>query len=352
LSGVLLGTAVGDALGLPREGLSPRRAARLFPEQRLSHHLLGGRGFLSDDTEHAAMVGQALLASGAEPHAFRRSLAWRLRGWLLGVPSGIGWATLRSPLKLWLFVPERWQGVRSAGNGPLMRAPLLGAVFGQTPALEPILLATTRITHTDPRALDGARLVAQAAAAEASGATRGAGFAADAWLREARDGVSSPDLRQALELVDAQLQAGSSAAEWARAAGLERGVTGFVNHTLPAVVFCWLRHLGDAEASLEAVIRLGGDADTTGAILGGVVGAGAGAAGLPQDWLNGIADRPRSVAWLRRLGERLAERFPGPGEVSEGPGPLPLAWPLLIPRNALFACVVLAHGFRRLAPPY
>ena len=147
LSGVLLGCAVGDALGLPREGLSPRRAARLYPEDRLSHHLLGRRGLLSDDTEHLSMTAQALLAAGHDADAFRRSLAWRLRGWLLGAPAGIGWATLRALLKLWLFVPARWQGVHSAGNGPLMRAPLLGALLGaEHPALEPLLAATTTIT--------------------------------------------------------------------------------------------------------------------------------------------------------------------------------------------------------------
>ena len=30
--GCLLGTAVGDALGLPYEGMSPRSGARMFPD--------------------------------------------------------------------------------------------------------------------------------------------------------------------------------------------------------------------------------------------------------------------------------------------------------------------------------
>jgi hypothetical protein len=49
--GTLLGTAVGDAIGLPFEGLSRRRVQRLLREP-LGHQLFFGRGMVSDDTEH------------------------------------------------------------------------------------------------------------------------------------------------------------------------------------------------------------------------------------------------------------------------------------------------------------
>src|SRR6185436_14806633 len=114
----LLGCAVGDSIGLPREGLSPRRAQRLFGSGPLTHRLVFGRGMISDDTEHACMTMQALLASNGDVDRFRRSLAWRLRGWLVTLPAGIGWATLRSIVKLWLGFSG---GVSSAGNGPAMR---------------------------------------------------------------------------------------------------------------------------------------------------------------------------------------------------------------------------------------
>src|ERR671933_268850 len=96
LAGVILGTAVGDALGLPREGLSRRRARRLFGDPPLRHHFLFGRGMVSDDTEHTCMAGQALLRAPADVDHFARSLAWRLRFRLLGVPAGTGRATLRA----------------------------------------------------------------------------------------------------------------------------------------------------------------------------------------------------------------------------------------------------------------
>src|SRR5437764_12916991 len=83
VAGAVLGTAVGDALGLPREGLSRRRASRLFGDPPLRYHLLLGHGMVSDDTEHTCMTGQALLRAPDDADIFARSLAWRLRFWLL-----------------------------------------------------------------------------------------------------------------------------------------------------------------------------------------------------------------------------------------------------------------------------
>ncbi len=78
LAGILLGTAVGDALGLPAEGLSPQRRQRLMAGD-WRHRFLFGRGMLSDDTEHALFVAQSLLRHPADADAFQRRLAWHLR---------------------------------------------------------------------------------------------------------------------------------------------------------------------------------------------------------------------------------------------------------------------------------
>jgi ADP-ribosyl-[dinitrogen reductase] hydrolase len=113
-------------MGLPREGLSRTRAAKRFGAGPLEHALFLRHGMVSDDTEHACMVAQASIASGGDPERFARVLAWKLRWWLLGAPAGIGFATLRSTLKLWCALGPHRSGVRSAGNGPAMRAAVLG----------------------------------------------------------------------------------------------------------------------------------------------------------------------------------------------------------------------------------
>jgi ADP-ribosyl-[dinitrogen reductase] hydrolase len=167
--GSLLGTAVGDAIGLPYEGLSARRRGRLFRESG-RHHLLAGRGMVSDDTEHACFTAQALITSGGDLHRFRRRLARSLRWWLLGLPAGVGLATARAILKLWVGVPPTRSGVYSAGNGPAMRAPILGVALGADPErLKAFVGASTALTHSDPRAHAAALAVALAAHLGASG---------------------------------------------------------------------------------------------------------------------------------------------------------------------------------------
>jgi len=95
--GVLLGTAVGDALGLPAEGISRVRIQRMWHGQ-WRFRFLFGRGMVSDDTEHTLFVAQALLTHPDDVDAFQRCLAWKLRLWLLGLPAGIGLATLKAIL--------------------------------------------------------------------------------------------------------------------------------------------------------------------------------------------------------------------------------------------------------------
>jgi len=81
-TGCLLGTAVGDALGLPAEGLSRRRQPRLVPTLD-RYRFVFGHGMCSDDTDHACMLAQAVAVSGGTPARFVSSFAWRLKFWLL-----------------------------------------------------------------------------------------------------------------------------------------------------------------------------------------------------------------------------------------------------------------------------
>ena len=160
--GCILGTAVGDALGLPYEGVSAQRAPRLLgsPDR---HRFVFGRGMISDDTEHTCMVAQSLIEAGGDVDLFLRRFASRLRWWILALPAGVGKATARSGIKLWLGAKPARAGVFSAGNGPAMRAAIFGAAFDDTPLMLDLVRASSRLTHTDPKAEYGAIAVALAA---------------------------------------------------------------------------------------------------------------------------------------------------------------------------------------------
>ncbi len=349
-NGVLLGMAVGDAIGLPREGLSERRAGRMFGSAPLRHRFFFGRGMVSDDTEHACMTAQALLASRGEATAFGRSLGWRLRGWLLAIPAGIGFGTLRAILKLWIgFGPQR-SGVRSAGNGPAMRAPILGvwmaAVGMSEEGRAKLLRSSTRITHTDERALEGAMLIAVATARAAVG---GPGVSVESRIDELQVHAKGVELRESLMQMRSCLARGASTAEFAKILGLEKGVSGYINHTVPMALYCHLRWPNDFRRAVEEAVITGGDTDTVAGIVGGMSGAALGAGAIPKEWVVGLMEWPRSVGWMHALGGRMAEQT---REMRRSMGRLSLFWPGLLMRNFLFILIVLTHGLRRLFPPY
>lgn len=350
IQGCLIGGAIGDAIGLPFEGISPRRQRRLAPDGPLRHRFILGRGMCSDDTEHACMTAQALLVSGGNPERFTSSLAWRLRFWLLGLPAGIGSATLRSILKLWIGFPPHRSGIHSAGNGPAMRAPILGTCCeGDLKRLKEWVAASTRLTHSDPKAEVGA--LAVALAAWVSSDARGK---ADAWsdfpdrLNELLGERRPEELLALIKRAHESARRGGTTAEFAGELGLANGVTGYINHTVPVALHACFRHGSDFRAAITNVIACGGDTDTTAAIVGGIVGAAVGVEGLPQDWLNGLWEWPRTEGWMKALGAHLAK-----ARAEDEPSRAqPLAVPLILARNLLFLSAVLAHGFRRLLPPY
>src|SRR5262249_39504511 len=120
-------------------------------------------GLVSDDTEHTCLVARALIESAGDPDRFIRRLARHLRWWLLGLPAGIGRATLQATLRLWIgFSPAR-SGVYSAGNGPAMRSAILGAAIDDRAGLRELGSLSSRLTNTDAKAEYGALAIALAA---------------------------------------------------------------------------------------------------------------------------------------------------------------------------------------------
>jgi ADP-ribosylglycohydrolase len=159
--GLILGVAVGDSVGLVAEGISRRRNAKIFRQQWRQQFFIRW-GMYSDDTEHTVFVAQALLAHPNRVDLFRKRLAWNLRWWLLALPAGVGLATGRAIIKLWLGFNPKKSGVYSAGNGSAMRIAPIGAFFARQPALlSEYVAAATLITHTDRKALIGTKAVAE-----------------------------------------------------------------------------------------------------------------------------------------------------------------------------------------------
>ncbi|MBI5543438.1 MAG: ADP-ribosylglycohydrolase family protein [Deltaproteobacteria bacterium] len=335
LAGTLIGTALGDALGLPVENLTAQRIELLFGRVT-RFRFLGRTGFVSDDTEHTAFVAQALIEAGDDPLRGAGAFARRLKGWVLRAPFGVGFATLRACLKLLLLFPASKSGVRSAGNGAAMRSAILGAFFAEDASRRTAWSeAIARVTHTDPRAVQGAGYVAALAAQVAQRPA----FEKPDLLEAAKGVVEDPSLLRGIEAAQQLAEAGAPTHEAAKALG----VTGFVVHTVPFAAYALARWGDDPRKALEETVNAGGDTDTTGAIVGALLGTRHGLSGLPQDLIQLLEDGPLGRRHLLALAHALASGVP-----ARPPGYSALR---LLARNLLLIPVIFGHVAWRMVGP-
>jgi ADP-ribosylglycohydrolase len=335
--GCLWGTALGDALGLPMEGMKAGTIRRRFAD--LSRfHLLGKTGRVSDDTEQTALVGQSLALARAQVGnadsetlmaTCARHFRWAMRGWFLRLPFGIGLGTLRSCLKLLLGFSR---GIKSAGNGAAMRAAPVGVFFHDDDGVRDALtrrLAET--THTDERAVDGARFVAEVAARCAT-----ASPTADRLmlLEHGLSLIASRDVKSAvahgIRLAEAEMPFEDAAREL--------GNSGYVVHSMGLIAYAFRLRGDDPMACIRLAIQMGGDTDTHAAMVGAWVGTLHGAKALDKDLLENLQGGPFGLKHLEALAVALAENKKPPS----------FFWPWALLRNLLLYPVVLAHGFSRI----
>jgi len=331
--GVLIGTAVGDALGLAAEGLSPGVIAKRFGRVD-RFRILGSVGWVSDDTEQSALVAQSIARAGGVVPGAARAFRRAILGWFWRLPWGLGMATLRACLRLTVGLAR--SGVSSAGNGAAMRSAIVGAFYRDGSARVEAARAIAEVTHTDSRAVEAAVFVADVVAVEGAGRER---------IVAALARVGNGELRSSIERALALVERGASMADAAKTLGN----TGFVLHTIALASFAFAREEGrSVEEILPELYAAGGDTDSIGAIVGAWLGAQRGVGAFPSRWVDRLQSGPFGLAHLRALARELAEV-----EATRTPrATVRFNWPWALVRNLLMYPVILAHGFRRLAPPY
>lgn len=326
LEGVLLGTAVGDALGVPLEGLPAEVIARRFaPVTR--YRLLGRTGFVSDDTEQSALVAQAIAAHPDDLAAAVRRFRGSMLGWFLRLPPFIGWGTLKACVRIALGFAQ--PGVRSAGNAAAMRAAVVGVAFAEDAGRRRAFSdAFARVTHVDPRAVEGARFVAEVAAH--------AGAAPLEMVERSVPVVDDPELRGALLRAVALARAGAGVP----VAAAELKTTGYVVHTVAFAAFCFARFGATPLPLLQQTYSGGGDTDSIGAIVGAWAGALHGPNAFGAELRAALHDGPFGPTHLTAIARDVEAGRPS-ARYSAARAML---------RNLLLVPVILAHGFRRLLP--
>lgn len=277
--GALLGLAVGDAVGTTLEF----RQRDSYP---LLTDMVGGGPFRlkpgqwTDDTAMAVALADSLyLHPGFDPEdLMRRFVAWRDTGEYscTGDCFDIGMTT-SAALSRWQRTGEPYAGAtepHTAGNGSLMRlAPVAVRFWQKRGDLRRVAALQSRTTHGAPEAVSACVAYAELIADAIAGVPRHEVL-----------GARSGDYAGGIGAI----MAGS----WRGKARHEIASSGYVAHSLEAALWSVAR-TSDFRSAILLAANLGGDADTTAAIAGQLAGAIYGASGIPQEWLERLAWKPR-----------------------------------------------------------
>lgn len=298
VEGMLLGLAIGDALGSPVEGTLPSERKLRFGDIRhyQPNRWADGRrvGLPTDDTQLAfRTVEQALEDGGFDPARLAARFAGErifgigsgTREFVDNVRSGLAWEDCAA---------------RSAGNGALMRiAPaLLPHLAAPSAGLWADVVLAARMTHDDPASTASCVAFADLLwKALHVASTPEPGFWASRFVEVARPletairytprGGRWRDTFDGTLTDFVELALGEGRREgWSASQGAEAWWSGaFLLETVPTVLWILEKHAHDPEEAMVRAASDAKDADTAAAIVGAVVGALHGRSRLPARWL-------------------------------------------------------------------
>ncbi len=292
--GALLGAAVGDALGMPVDGLSHQNVRTYYRGVKGLHadthrrDLDAGQG--TAHTQRASALARALAVT-AEPAALADAFGAELDALVLrrnaprfSEQPDCGAATAAAPLGLWWAATdatdERAFDLITAVLGVTHAHPAaLAAAFGQAFAVRTLLV------HA-PDELDGVAFFR--AVTEKT-----------AWAEEKLGGASPSPAARLQRLAD-HLDAFPLDLQ-----DLCDGTGDQADEAWPFTVAMVARNPLLLEATVLPAVNVGGAASAVGSLVGSLVGALHGWQAFPADWREGLEDAARLEAEARTLAERL-----------------------------------------------
>ena len=282
IRGAILGALVGDALGTPVE--FSKRQNRV--EDPVTGMRSGGRwaqppGTWSDDGALLLASASSLL-DGFDPakmgQAFQR---WYFNAeWsATGVVFDVGSTTRYAILDMARGIPPLQSGgqdVATNGNGSLMRILPVALRYHGSPAgdIFTTAVAASAITHAHARSCLACAAYCLIVDKVLAGGRLPAAIAEVREFLWTRPGI----VREELALFDRSLSPGFGDTPVERI-----GSGGYVVETFEAALWSCLRTY-DYESAVLCAVNLGGDADTTGCVAGGLAGAIYGETSIPASW--------------------------------------------------------------------
>ncbi len=308
--GCMLGLAVGDALGMPVEGLTRDEIAESLGEVRemvapeKDHfHCDLSPGQYTDDTEQTLLLAETIIEAGFfDVERFTSKLADWGRCWIAD-PSknrGVGWTSKMAIQELLRDRPWQEAGFSTPTCGSAMRTAPIGLVYHCSLDLVARYAEQQSLpTHSSTGARAGSIAVAVGVALSLLGFAPPRVLEMAAAYSERVDQDLGRRLLMAKELLD--LDPPEALAEI--------GTSPMVAETVPAAFYCHLKF--EPEEALIAAASSGGDTDSIASIAGALAGASRGSGWIPERWLSCLEERGRIEQVAMDLTDVAARICPG-----------------------------------------
>jgi ADP-ribosylglycohydrolase len=330
ITGSILATAIGDALGYPHEFRTVEQVRReigplgitdfvALQDPRFTRPFIVGAkhppGTFTDDTQMTLAVAEALIEAGrprtpAGHDALMQTMGRHFVSWFFsdennrspGETTGIACRALREGV--------RWDAAgvaQSKGCGANMRVGPIGLYYDDLADVVAVAADCARITHAHPTAL----VAAEATALCVALALRGEDPPTIHARVARRIAGRAPDLEALWKRLPALLSAspGEVLVELENnPAGL--GGSWVADEAIASAFWCFWRHADDPRACLLEAINTDGDSDSIGAIAGGIIGARMGISALPSSWVERVeaSDHLHDVAARLTAARQRGER--------------------------------------------
>ncbi|HEY6933357.1 MAG TPA: ADP-ribosylglycohydrolase family protein [Marmoricola sp.] len=294
--GLLLGGALGDAVGAPFEG-----ALQVHP----SHvdRVLAGPEPLrwTDDTALQVALADYLAAHAGDAEVVDDDLVMALAdAWRADPDRGYG----PNPPRIFAaaLAGDDWRahvrgafgGGGSLGNGGAMRAAPVGVIPGGVRRIAEVARRSAAVTHAHPVGQEAAAAVAVAVHWGLRARQRPEG--PEEVLAYCTAAVSTQELRNRLRAVRSVVGCTDP-----REAAMQTGNGVAAHESVGAALTAALTHPDDPVAAISYAVRMAGDTDTIAAIAGSIVGAWTGAQALPEGLVGRLEDRARIQDVAARL---------------------------------------------------
>ncbi len=304
--GCLLGGAVGDALGAPFEGLwshsIPLKPTLLANYSKFEGYPLGQ---YTDDTQLTIATVQSIVRCGYVNPSDIASSIFKL--WKDQAVIGPGGACSLAASQFFLHSDWKQSGamIGSAGNGTAMRTAILAFCFlNKGEQLPKVVGDVSKITHQDPRSIAGGVAIAKACQllVVEPEIKREIFFAT---IAENIESIDKGFSRYIVEL-SGYTEKTEETLNFIAWSGMHYPefdkpiITPFVIPTVLASLWTVMKHPNSWSDAVSEVIGLGGDVDTLGAIVGGLMGAKLGVSSIPSHLLKPLVTREK----LKTLAEK------------------------------------------------